>query len=157
MAGIGGFVSKINGSVNFQNFNTNATAVSDLNGQIRDVINATIPEIAMTDIDVSSMDSEQNHMEFVGGSKDPGSIEIIVNYQFSEFKDLIDAFGDDNEIWTISFSDNSSLSVDGYIDKLGAGTAVTNEKITRSVSIKCSGIPTHNETFVLPPADNTNP
>jgi hypothetical protein len=156
MAGIGGFATKINGSEDFQNFNTNATSVSELNGDIRHIVTVVDPEISMTDIDVSSMDSAQNYMEFIGGSKDPGQIDVIVNYSSDDFDEILDAFGEDNQIWTVSFPDESSLSVDGYLNKLGAGTAGTNEKLTRSVGIKCSGTPTHNATFVLPPANNTN-
>ena len=155
--GIGGFLSGINGSEDFQNFNTNATSVTELNGGIRHIVSIADPEISMTDIDVSSMDSAQNYMEFIGGSKDPGSIELVVNYQRQDYENVIDAFGEDNQIWTITFPDSSSYSTYGYINKLGAGSAGTNEKLTRSLSIKCSGIPTHNTAFVLPPANNTNP
>jgi hypothetical protein len=132
MAGIGGFATTIGGSVNF----TGTSVVSE-------VVKIDLPELDMTDIDVSSMDSASNYMEFVGGSIDPGTMVIEANYFDDEYKSLLAAVGDANETWTITFPDSSTYATDGYVTSLGGGTAGTNEKLTMNFSIKCSGLPTH--------------
>jgi hypothetical protein len=132
MAGIGGFATTLGGSVNFTGTNV-----------ISEVVSIALPELSMTDIDVSSMASASNYMEFIGGSVDPGQMDLIVNYTPAQRGLSIAAVGDVNETWTLTFPDGSSYATNGYINKNGAGTAGTNEKITSSIGIKCSGVPTH--------------
>jgi hypothetical protein len=95
--------------------------------------------VTLTDIDVSSFDSTENFMEFIGGSKDPGVIDVELNYDATMDATLVGALGAANETWTITFSDASTWATDGYINKMGGGTSAPNDKISRVVSIKCSG------------------
>ena len=132
MAGIGGFATTIKGTVNF-------TA----GAEISEVTSISLPELGMTDIDVSSFDSAQNYMEFVGGSVDPGVVDVELNYDKATDALLLAAIGDANETWTITFPDSSTWATDGYINKMGGGTTAPNDKISRTMSIKCSGVPTH--------------
>ena len=60
MAGQGGFGTTLKGSVSFTT-----------GAEIADVISVSLPELSMTDIDISTMDSASNYMEFIGGSIDP--------------------------------------------------------------------------------------
>jgi len=132
MAGIGGFETTLGGSSNF----TGTATISE-------IVSINLPEINVTDIDVSSMDSASNFMEFVGGSKDPGSIECTVNYSKALDALMYAAVGDANETWTITFPDSCKWQSNGYVSNFGAGTAGPNEKVTRTFTIKCSGLPTH--------------
>lgn len=157
MAGQGGFVTRLNGAENFQNLNTSATAVSQLNGFIGEVSSISMPEIGITDIDVSSFDSASNHMEFVAGSKDPGVVDIELNYDKDVDALLIAAINDANEIWQITFPDGSLWKSLGYLNKMGGGSSAPNDKISRVASFKMTGIPTQATSFSLPPANNTNP
>ena len=62
MAGQGGFQTILCGTTNFPLSST---------AEIAEVISISLPELSMTDIDISSMDSASNYMEFIGGSIDP--------------------------------------------------------------------------------------
>lgn len=130
MAGQGGFATTITGAVNFTS-------------TIGEIVSISLPELGMTDIDVSSMSSASNYMEFVGGSIDPGVIDVELNYDKAQDALLFAAIGDDNEKWTITFPDSSTWASDGYINKMGGGTSAPNDKISRVVSIKCSGVSSH--------------
>ena len=153
MAGIGGFGTRLNGTENFNAAgNTNATATSDLASYIGEVVKVNMSELVATDVDVSSMDSASNHMEFVQASIDVGVIDVELNYDKDEDALILAALRNDNEVWQISFPDNSIWKAVGYVDKMGSGTAGTNEKISRVVSIKVEGIPTHSTTFLAPAA-----
>ena len=132
MAGQGGFATTIGGTANFAGTNT-----------IGEIVSISLPELGMTDIDVSSMGSTSNYMEFVGGSIDPGVIDVELVYAKAQDSALFDAIGDANEKWTITFPDSSSWASDGYINKMGGGTAAPNDKISRVMSIKCSGVSSH--------------
>ena len=133
MAGIGGFATTISGAVNF-------TA----GAEISEITSISLPELGMTDLDVSSFDSAQNYMEFVGGSVDPGVVDIELNYDKANDALLLAAIGDANETWTITFPDASTWATNGYINKMGGGATAPNDKISRVMSIKCSGVPTHS-------------
>lgn len=152
MPGIGGFATRLNGVANFVNtvVPTSTTATSDILGFIGEVTSISLPELGVTDIDVSSFDSGSNHMEFVAGSVDPGVIDIELNYDAAVDALLLAAVNDDNEVWQISFPDNSIWKSSGYINKVGGGTSAPNDKITRVVSIKCTGVPTQSASFIAP-------
>jgi hypothetical protein len=152
MSGQGGFVTRLNGVDNFGNTvaPTSTTATSDILGFIGEVTSISLPEIGITDIDVSSFDSDSNYMEFVAGSKDPGVIDVELNYVAANDVLLLAALRDANEIWQISFPDNSIWKTSGYINKIGGGSSAPNDKISRVVSIKCEGVPTNSVTFIAP-------
>ena len=132
MAGIGGFKTFVVGAVTM-------TAVTG----IVEVTSMSLPELGMTDIDVSSFDSASNFMEFVGGSVDPGVLDMELNYNAANDTLLLAAIGAANETWTITFPDASTWASNGYINKIGGGATAPNDKISRVMSIKCSGVPTH--------------
>jgi hypothetical protein len=152
MAGIGGFATRLNGTVNFPNGDTSVTSLAGVTGYIGEVTNIALPEVGVTDIDVSSFDSAQNWMEFIGGSKDPGVIDITLNYDPSELTELLAAVGDANEEWQISFPDESVWRSVGYVNKLFGGDTTTNDKVSGVASIKLSGIPSQSSSFVAPGA-----
>ena len=153
MAGQGGFATRLNGTENFNAAaNTSATTITSLTSFIGEVVSISMPEIGITDIDVSSMDSASNYMEFTAGSKDSGVIDIELNYDKTEDDSLWDAVGDAPEVWQITFPDDSIWKCNGYMNKVGGGTSAPNDKISRVASIKCSGIPTQSTNFVAPSA-----
>ena len=153
MAGIGGFATRINGTENFNTAaNSSATAVTSLTNFMGEVTNISLPEIARSDIDVSSMDSAANFMEYVGGSIEPGTIDIELNYTPDELALALAAVGDDNEIWQISFPDESIFKSAGFLSKAFGGDTTQNDKISGTASIKLSGIPTASTSFTAPAA-----
>jgi hypothetical protein len=128
MAGIGGFQTTVKGAVSFT-------------GDVVEVTNISFPELSVTDIDVSSFDSEDNFMEFVGGSVDPGVIDLELNYDKTQDVAMLASLGLANEDFTVTFPDGSTWVTDGYVNKIGGGTSAPNDKISRVMSIKCSGVP----------------
>ena len=153
MSGIGGFGTRINGTENFNTAaNSSATAVASLTDFMGEVTNISLAEISRSDIDVSSMDSAQNFMEYVGGSIEPGTIDIELNYDPDQLALALAAVGDANEIWQISFPDESIFKSVGFLSKAFGGNTTHNDKISGTASIKLSGIPTASTSFIAPSA-----
>ena len=124
-------------------FGTTITGTAQLTSSALEITSIALPELGVTDIDVSSMDSASNYMEFVPGSVDPGVIDIALNYAPSSETTILASLAADPEKFTITFPDASTWATVGYVNKMGGGTADKNEKIDRTLSIKCSGLPTH--------------
>jgi hypothetical protein len=129
MAGIGGYKTRVTGT-------------SVLTSTALEVSSIALPELGVTDIDVSSMDSASNYMEFVPGSVDPGVIDVTLNYDPVHDSELLASVGV-ADTFTVLFPDASTWVTAGYVNKMGGGTAGTNDKIDRVLSIKCTGLPTH--------------
>ena len=134
---INGFATTLGGSVNFTGTNV-----------ISEISSLTLPKLEVTDIEVTSMDSAGNHMEFIPGATNPGVIDLTANYL--EAQDLLMSaiVGGTNvaETWTITLPDGATWATLGYVNGFGAGEATNNDKISREFSIKCSGLPTHTTT-----------
>jgi hypothetical protein len=131
---INGFQTTLKGSVNFTAGN-----------EVSEVISVSFPELNVTDIDVTNMDSSSNYMEFIPGSTDPGTIELTVNYLEAQDALMSAIVGGTNaaEIWTITFPDSATWATSGYVSNFGAGEGTNNDKISRTFTIKCTGLPTH--------------
>jgi hypothetical protein len=128
MGGIGGYKTTISG----------ATSITS---GVVEVTNVSFPEIAVTDIDVTSFDSVSNYGEHIAGMKDPGVIDLEVNYDPTSLAAMIAAIGLVNEAWTILLPDTSTYVVDGYISKAVGGSTDNTTKIPGVLSIQCSGVP----------------
>jgi predicted secreted protein len=85
MAGINAFGTKL------QRGDGAATEVFET---VADVTALTPPGISRETLDVTSHDSTDGWMEFVGGLKDPGEISADVNYQPSEHDAMVGDFED---------------------------------------------------------------
>jgi hypothetical protein len=134
----------INGFQTTLSYAGNNTAVTTVT-TIAEIISLTLPKLEVNDIDVTNMDSASNFMEFIPGSTNPGVIDLTVNYTEAQDEILSDRVGGTNpsEIWEITFPDSATWAVKGYINGFGAGEASNNDKISRELSIKCVGLPTH--------------
>jgi hypothetical protein len=111
-----------------------------------------MPEVVVGEIDVSSFDSASNFMEYVSGHKEPGTIDLTLNYDADQLALAIAAIGDTNEIWQLSFPDDSIYKSVGFLSKAVGGDAAPNSKIAGVAAIKLSGIPTASTSFVAPAA-----
>jgi hypothetical protein len=153
MAGIGGFGIRINGTENFNTAaNSSATNTAGLVAFMGEVTSISIGEQTRSEIDVSSFDSANNIMEFIGGQIDPGTVDIELNYDADELQLAIAAMTDVNEIWQISFPNDSVFQSAGFLSKAVGGDTNPNGKISGTASIKLSGIPTASTSFVAPAA-----
>jgi hypothetical protein len=132
MGGIGGYKTTVAGAVS-------------LTTGVVEITNISLPEITVTDIDVTSFDSPSNYGEHIAGAKDPGVIEMEVNYEKDSLDAMVAAIGLDNEEWTITLPDNSKYVVDGHIAKAFGGSTDNTTKIPGVLSIQCSSIPVFTE------------
>jgi len=153
MAGIAGFGIKINGTENFNTAaNSSATNVAALAAFMGEVTNISMPEITVGEIDVSSFDSAENFMEYVSGQKEPGTLDIELNYDPDDLELALAAIGNTNEIWQLSFPDESIFKSAGFLSKALGGDTNPNGKISGTAAIKLSGKPTASTSFIAPAA-----
>lgn len=106
------------------------------------------PEFSKDSIDVSDMDSSTRFKEFIGGMIDAGSVTVELNYSPTITTNLIGyATATTNANWGILLpaqgGTTSSWMVTGFVEKLGQPSADTGGKLSQSMSIKISGVPTH--------------
>jgi len=123
------------------------TLVGGSTGTVANVISITGPNQTRDSIDVSTMDSTSAFREFISGMLDPGEITFDVNYAGAaagEANSLNTALTAAAETWTITFPDTSSWACSGFVTALGFGDPF-DDKITQSVTIKFSGVPTFTD------------
>jgi hypothetical protein len=114
-------------------------------GVIAEIISVGLSGQDVTDIDVSSMDSPDGWMEFIPGMINAGEIQLNILYSAAQMDAILDALGggaeQENEDWTITFSDGSTFVCSGYLKSLGTQIPM-NDKIAQTVGLKLSGKPT---------------
>ena len=105
------------------------------------------PERTRETIDVTSHDSPDGWMEFIGGLKDGGELSCDINYDPAEVTHDIDDDFDDTEPrnWQIVIlpgtDDEHTWSIKGILTNLGDEFPY-DDKMARSMTIKVSGKPT---------------
>lgn len=135
MAGVSGHSVTLSGTSHF-------TAGSE----VVEVTSISLPEIGKTDIDVSSMSDADLYKTFIGGMKDPGVIELEINYNAAQEPLILAAIDDENnQTWTLTLPLGTWAS-DAYVNKSSGGSAPMDDKITRVLGLKCSGKPTWTTT-----------
>jgi hypothetical protein len=137
----------INGFQTTLVLSSDSTSVTSVTG-FSEIVSVGFPELNATDIDITNMDSSSNYMESISGSTDPGTIEVTLNYLETQDKSLSLLVGSENfdieDTWTITFPDSATWATKGYISNFGAGEATNNDKILRTLTLKCTGLPTHS-------------
>jgi hypothetical protein len=106
---------------------------------IAKVIDINPPNIEADDIDVSHMESPDEHKEFDPGWADGGEVELTIQYEKAKNATVYGLFRQ-KKGWEMEFSDGSVWGFDGYIK--GFGNEVDREGIiTLVITIKVSGKP----------------
>ncbi|RMB81278.1 phage tail tube protein [Streptomyces shenzhenensis] len=112
--------------------------------KIADVTSLNPPGISRETLDVTSHDSVNAWMEFLGGLKDPGEVSADVNYQPSKHDLLVADFEDDApRNYQIVFPDEDATTwafpaiLTGFEPE-----APYDDKATASLTWKVSGKPT---------------
>ena len=100
-------------------------------------------------IEISTMDSTTKFREFIPGMMDAGELTCDINYDGAAA-----GTGDDlntlylstatDLAWVITFLDTSEYRCVGFITALGH-TIPFDDKVTQSVGIKLSGVPTFTD------------
>ena len=101
----------------------------------------SISGVDVSDVDVTHLTSTQQWMEFIGGLKDPGTLDCEILYEKDELQKLYAAMGR-TQTWTITFPDTSTFVCDGYV-KSAPIEIPRDDAMVCSASIKLSGKPTY--------------
>lgn len=111
---------------------------------IADVTSLTLPSLSRETLDVTSHDSPDGWMEFLGGLKDPGEVSADVNYQPSAHDLLVADFEDDEpRNYQIVFPDDDQTTWSFSAILTGfEPEAPYDDKATASLTWKVSGKPT---------------
>ena len=93
------------------------------------------------EIDVTTLDSPGGNKEFIQGTKDPGSVDVVANNlrdgQAVKVKAIFDA--GTTRTWIETFTDGTTLTYDGYIASFGFGEETTDGLYTVQFSIRRTG------------------
>lgn len=119
-------------------------AIPEVFTAIADVTNISGPGLSRETLDVTSHDSPDGWMEFLGGLKDPGEVSADINYQPSEHDTLIDDFEDtEPRNYQLVFPDPDTTTwtfpaiLTGFEPE-----APYDDKLAASLTYKLSGKPT---------------
>lgn len=108
---------------------------------IASVTALTPPGFSRETLDVTSHDSEDGWMEFLGGLKDPGEVSCDVNYDPVDHDKLIDGFDDDLPVdYEIAFPDGTVWSFGAILTGFEAD-APYDDKLTASLTWKVTSRP----------------
>jgi len=122
---------------------------SSMTSGITEVQRIGFPDIDVDEIDITSMGSTTTataYRSFVPGLINGGNIEVDLVYEPANAKLLLAAVGSAPETWTIAIpavgtSGTATFAVAGFIKRLG-GDCPQGDKISQTVTIKASGVPT---------------
>jgi predicted secreted protein len=108
---------------------------------VADITALSPPGVSRNTIDVTSHDSEDAWMEFVGGLKDGGEVSFEVNYQ----PDLHDALLADLDAvdaisWRVTFPDTTAWTFDAILTGFEPD-APFDDKLSASLTLKVTGKP----------------
>ncbi len=121
-------------------------------GLIGNIISMSGPNQTRDSIDISTMDSTSKFREFIPGMIDAGEVTFEINYDGADAQtanDLDTALSQAAaETWTILFAGSEasygSWSCSGFVTALSFGNSF-EDKITQSVTIKFTGVPTYTD------------
>jgi predicted secreted protein len=110
--------------------------------KVADVTSLTPPGLSRETLDVTSHDSTNGWMEFVGGLKDPGEISADVNYQPAEHDALVADFEDvEPRHYKIVFPDGTSWAFGALLTGFEPD-APYDDKLAATLTWKVTGKPT---------------
>ncbi|MFE2936663.1 phage tail tube protein [Streptomyces sp. NPDC059278] len=135
MAGINGFGVKLK---------RGDGAATEVFAAIADITNLTGPGLSRTTVDVTSHDSPNAYMEFVGGLKDGGEVSADINYQPAVHDVLVDDLDDEEpRNYKIVFPDEAATTWSfGALLTGFEPSAPYDDKLSASLTLKVSGKPT---------------
>ena len=106
------------------------------------LVDVSLPEVAVTDIDVTTHASTDSYREFIGGLKDGGVMTLSGKYLIADtgqvkLRDKAQQGGNPVAI-VVEFSDNSTASFNAVIKGYGVSNPL-DEDVTFTSSLKISG------------------
>lgn len=126
-----------------KSFGVTVTVDGNAIGGLTDV---SIPEVEVTEIDITSHDSEGGYKEYVGGLKDGGTVTLTGKYNIADTGQayLADADnqGADAVAVVVTFSDTSTCGFNAIVKGYGA-TNPLDDAVDFSASLKITGAVTY--------------
>ena len=105
------------------------------------------PSMSRDTIDVTSLDSTGGYREFIAGFRDPGTVQLTMNFTAATYELMLADFESDTdgnyEILFPAEGTNYSLEFIGLVTELPIEIP-TDDKVTSTVTIKISGQVTTN-------------
>lgn len=90
-------------------------------------------------IDVTSLDTDGGYREFIAGFRDPGQINLSMNYSQAGYEAMNDDFeSNTRQNYQIVLPDGFTLEFEGLVTEVPL-TVTTDDKITMNAVIKISG------------------
>lgn len=90
-------------------------------------------------IDVTSLDTAGGYREFIAGFRDPGQINLSMNYSQAGYEAMNDDFeSNTRQNYQIVLPDGFTLEFEGLVTEVPL-TVTTDDKITMNAVIKISG------------------
>ena len=108
---------------------------------IAEVNSISGPTMSRDTIDVTSLDSTGGYREFIAGFRDPGTVQLTMNFTNATYQIMKDDFEDDTaQNYEIVLNDDihTSLEFIGLVTELPIEVP-TDDKITSTVTIKITG------------------
>ena len=99
------------------------------------------PSMTREFIDVTSLDSTGGYREYIGGFRDPGTVELDMNFTIDGFNTMKDDFESSSAVgYQIVLPDTgaTTLQFDGFVTELPL-SIVPDDKVTMSITIKITG------------------
>lgn len=108
---------------------------------IANITSLTPPGISRETLDVTSHDSPNGYMEFLGGLKDPGEVSFDVNYDPAEHDKLVEDFEEDNPVnYEVAFPDGTVWGFGAILTGFEP-EAPYDDKLTASLTLKVTSKP----------------
>lgn len=111
---------------------------------IAEVNNITGPNKSRGTIDVTSLDSTGGYREFIASFRDPGEVQLNMNFTLAGFNDMNDDFESDSSVnYQIVLPDtgNTTLEFAAFVTALGMAVPM-DDKVTMTVTLKVTGVVT---------------
>ena len=110
------------------------------------------PTMSRETIDVTSLDSTGGYREFIASFRDPGTVQLTMNFTNATYTTMKTDFENDTaQNYEIVLSDNTSLEFIGLVTELPIEVS-TDDKVSSTVTIKVSGQVTVNSGGSAGPA-----
>ena len=105
------------------------------------------PTMSRDTIDVTTLDSTAGYREFIAGFRDPGTVQLTMNFDSTTYAIMKGDFDiEDEQFYEILFpaaGDNYSFEFAGLVTELPV-EITADDKVTSTVTIKISGAVTND-------------
>lgn len=118
-----------------------ATVAGSVIGTIGNIMSVTWSGVDSETIEFKTLADVKRMVNRIAGSRSPGEMTITCVYDATQFKTLVDKSSGDNETWTITLDDGTTIVCDGHIKNV-ADLGINPDNVKQyTVNIPFSGAP----------------